>query len=179
MNYLFSPVKQGKPPSLASLLVCGLDLSWAALQVPWPNGATGFALWTLSSAYYTLGASIAGLCSFQVFLIRPFCLGGSLEATLSREPRHDSATLPDDPDQAHLHPAAFPRQKAPILALRRSKVAGRDYDLGAAGRSSRLPRFSCWLLRTPSPLSVTDSQRSGPTDSPRGKTRMGTPKKWP
>lgn len=38
----------GEPTSLQKVFLHGLDSSWPAPQVPWPNGAMGFAPWVIS-----------------------------------------------------------------------------------------------------------------------------------
>lgn len=49
--------------------LCGFDSGHPVPQVPWPNGATGFALWMISYVCCALCLSAAELSSFQVFLL--------------------------------------------------------------------------------------------------------------
>lgn len=58
----------GKTPQMPLMLfVGGLESSQLVPQVPWPNGASLFALAAISSAHPPLSLRVAGLHSFQVF----------------------------------------------------------------------------------------------------------------
>lgn len=52
------PGKSRKTSAKTRTVLCGLDASKPATQVPWPKRATGFTLHTISSACCTLWASI-------------------------------------------------------------------------------------------------------------------------
>lgn len=56
--------KQGTLQACQGFLFVVLTQADSVPQAPWPHGASGFALWTISSACCTFCLSFAGLSSF-------------------------------------------------------------------------------------------------------------------
>ena len=143
---------QNQPQGQESLFVVFTQAD-SCSQVPWPKGATGFALWSISSVCWTLCLNIAGL---------------QLPGALARLSGQAGLGSPFDiPNRADLHsPPSSLIRLTTILALQINKATGWDCCLGALGRCLVYQDLGVSYCKTlPPSLSESDSQ-SSPADSP-------------